>query len=611
MKKSFYLIPAFALALASCSSDAPILEDETYDGPLQTNYLTVNISDTGIMQTRAGGDGEATDYEDGIGTENKVDEIRFYFFDKFKKSVKVSNATGTLLNYLDWNSNDEDGGPSTTNPSDEEKPNIEKIVTTKLVIRTPQGDRLPKYVVAVINPNADVKSLSFSDLDEFNASTAKFNATADGTFVMSNSVYLDNNEVMNAVDVEDYIKPDQTDATNNPAIIHVERANSKIRLSIADALTNSADNKQLSDGTVLYYTGVENTSGAENEKIYVKLHGWNVVSTPTKSYVTKNIEPTWTSTDLFYSDFWNWNSTLKKRSFWAINPSLNYGEDLPAYNNAVIDYYYGNYDDMIAVNGFKTPAEDSQDPLNYTYVMENAALSAANPATAHPSQLVIAAELVNENGETVEIAEWGTNHYTVSGLLTNLANYADIYQIVTTGEDGGETTTEYNKIGPEYFKFVAAEALPSIEGFNNADYTTEGRYQSYIQLDEDKVQAAGLKLTNSIDGQEMDPSALNELLAKNVLPAKIWTGGKTYFYFTIQHLGDVNEREETSPAYYGVVRNHIYDSEIITLKGLGTPVFEGNRVIIPEKPEKDEMYLAAKINVLSWRLVKKQISLEW
>lgn len=602
MKKSFFLIPAFALALASCSSEAPILEDETYDGPLQTNYLTVNISDTGIMQTRAASDGEATDYEDGTTTENDVKGVRFYFFDAFGKAVRVSNALGTLNYYLDWD-------PSQIETDDkfnaEEKPNEEKRLTAQLIIKTPDGDRLPTSVAAVINPTDDVKSATITDISSLNNLVKNFSITTTSggetsPFVMSNSVYAKDGETIDVVGVEGHIESTSTAAIDNPITLHVERVNAKVRLTLDSQLTSEGKGKEITgdDGSTftIYDTGVENTSGDSNSKIYVKFIGWNVTCEPTKSRVMKLIDPTWTNVGIFGQDVWNWTSNSLHRSFWAKNPTLNYivKEDDKTFDLANSDYKYGAFDHAQAIKEFDTD--------HFTYTQENA--SDNDGAPAHPTKVIIAAQLVDENGNDITLAEWGTNHYTVDGLLNNLASLANIYSITETQGDDGTKSTKHTKIDGTYFKFVSAQEAGK---YNASD---KGRYYAYIQLDPEKIK--DLQLTDSPTGVAKDPSELNQALL-NIDPAKVWKTGHTYYYFDIAHLGVTPTEEATTvyPGSFGVVRNHIYEACITSLAGLGTPVFNDDEVIVPEKPEKDQSFIAAQIHILSWRLVKKNIDLSW
>lgn len=84
--------------------------------------------------------------------------------------------------------------------------------------------------------------------------------------------------------------------------------------------------------------------------------------------------------------------------------------------------------------------------------------------------------------------------------------------------------------------------------------------------------------------------------------AKVWKDGYTYYYFDINHFGDK----------IGVVRNHIYDADIQTLAGLGTPVYNPDEIIYPEKPvDTDDSFIAARINILSWRVVNSDININW
>ena len=84
----------------------------------------------------------------------------------------------------------------------------------------------------------------------------------------------------------------------------------------------------------------------------------------------------------------------------------------------------------------------------------------------------------------------------------------------------------------------------------------------------------------------------------------MWTNGFTYYYFDIKHLG-------TSVGEYGVVRNHVYKSVVDGLTGLGTPVYNPDEVIYPEKPGDEDTFLAAQIKILSWRIVNGQYKLDW
>lgn len=88
--------------------------------------------------------------------------------------------------------------------------------------------------------------------------------------------------------------------------------------------------------------------------------------------------------------------------------------------------------------------------------------------------------------------------------------------------------------------------------------------------------------------------------------ADVRADGSTYYFIPISHLGS-----DASIAQYGIVRNHVYKITVDDMQGFGTPVVNKDAEIIPTKPENEATYLAAKIKVLSWRVVKQDADLDY
>ena len=111
-------------------------------------------------------------------------------------------------------------------------------------------------------------------------------------------------------------------------------------------------------------------------------------------------------------------------------------------------------------------------------------------------------------------------------------------------------------------------------------------------------------------GTSLDASALNAIF-ENVQPAKIWAAGG-YYYVDIEHHaisvveGEGEDAVTVKKSEKALVRNHLYDIKITALSGLGTPVYDPDKIITPEKPDTDLSYIAAKINVLAWRVVSQE-----
>ncbi|MBP3496755.1 MAG: Mfa1 fimbrilin C-terminal domain-containing protein, partial [Alistipes sp.] len=109
----------------------------------------------------------------------------------------------------------------------------------------------------------------------------------------------------------------------------------------------------------------------------------------------------------------------------------------------------------------------------------------------------------------------------------------------------------------------------------------------------------------SFDGNNYTPVAdVNGELAK-IEPAKVWKNGQAYYYTDVKHLGS-----EGTVGEYGIVRNHSYKVNVSAVKGWGTPVYDPNYSVDPIKPTDKETYIAAEINVLSWRVVSNDAVLE-
>jgi hypothetical protein len=125
----------------------------------------------------------------------------------------------------------------------------------------------------------------------------------------------------------------------------------------------------------------------------------------------------------------------------------------------------------------------------------------------------------------------------------------------------------------------------------------EKEYEVYIQLKDD---TKTWYKRNGSDFAVITCADLNDELKRIICEALLYDDGQTYYFTDIKHLGDT----------YGVVRNHIYDININSITGLGTPVVSGDPVInTPEVPKDNATYVAAQINILSWRLITNDVNL--
>lgn len=633
--KRVLLISAMALLLASCvkeAGDVPGGNDPSVTAV--TNYLTVNLVAANRVGTRA--TTSATDpdnYTDGEETESQVEMIRFFFFDGNGNAVGAWKLSGNggYESFVDWRPTagdiDNNGDPDHT---------VSTILSATLGIH---ATTQPALVLAVINPSQNVLALGTGNvtgdvkgpnLSMIREALADFNTsgqTGAGTFVMSNSVFVDNdNTVVDAVALKsENFTHDIAEAQANPVTIFVERVLARLDLSIGLTPAGTVTNE---DGTtsVIYSTkkpdaatgpvdpdapgqvdepgdsGNTGDSGEESEgkylvdgeevSIYVKLLGWNITATPDKSRLVKSISNTWTTADLFgTSNPLNlWNTPDYHRSFWAINPDADdYGYRYGMFNKNTNS---GNAQPAAAL---PVPAAGESSTV---YLHENAAVSADDPAASTPSQVIIAAQLVDKEGNPFDLAEWAYKKYRLGSLKTlfvgttlkNLwkkstsATGATNYDSIAS-DDLTFTPTEpaEDGSGSYYVKVVLAEPA---EGAPEIEWQFKGDDGSYTPMTEEEVNAYIFDRINRV---------------------MVWTKGYTYYFFDIRHLGDLGK-----PGYLGVVRNHLYKATVKSLTGLGTPVYDpDNEVIYPEKPEYDESLVTAEVKVLQWRIVTQEYDLSW
>lgn len=594
MKKSILLLAATGLFLGACSTD----QGNDMNGNEENtsrNFLSVSLVASNIS-TRAQYDasypGNPGNYLDGEAYENNVNTIRFFFFNSDGSAAPVYKlgSTDNYLSYIDWTPASGDySGP-------EHGETVEKVINATLGISKPSDASLPTMVLAILNPETSVTSLQGNP----NLSTLRqvisdyYTNLHYNNFVITNSVYVDNDG--NTVDATPIASTcygsTEAQAAENPLIIYVERVLARLDFSV------SAPYVTLPDGSTVYatsntdYSLNDENNQTQNQNIYVKFYGWNVTTTTSDSRLVKNINPSWPIDNLFGELNQPWSVAGYHRSYWAINPQAN-----------MFTYHYGNF------NGTPDPSSENyqvatanQFPASgaysTVYMQENAAAyetSDTGAGPTNPTQVIMAGQLVNGQGQPVSMARWANRYYTMEGVMNALANSLDLYQVTT--HNG---TTSYTKIQPSQLQFVTAHEIYGDKLPNNVS-----AYYVYAQLNNE---AANLTWQegNAAGTPPLSVTEANQYIINRTNYVMAWEKGLTYYFFDIRHLG-----AEGYPGYYGVVRNHIYAANLKGIAGLGTPVYKPDEIIIPEKPEDDNAVLSAEVKILSWRIVSQDYSVSW
>lgn len=550
MKLSGFLVGTLACTLfAACSNEEnSAINSGQEEG--QLSYVAVNIVNANPTGSRV----EGGKYEDGKGPENTITKARFYLFNASGNpyTVTTNEAPGAVAatNYVDITTLEDQG---------KDEPNVESIKKGVLVFKGTTTE-LPTSIVAVLNPPATLTgSKSLSDLQ-----TAIADYSSTTSFVMSNSVYASEGTEVVATDIVGKVAQSQPDAEANPVDIYVERVLAKVRVTFSNA-DKENQYKVSEDG---------------EPAVYAKILGWAVTRTADKSNLLKDIDPTWDNTTLGFT----WNDEPFHRSYWATTPAT-----------VTLD----KKSETEIINDQKpTTPEGATNISVQRYCQEN------TKADEH-TEVVVVAQLVNEEGNPNPIYKYfGEEHDSEKDILTLIANkYNNVYYTRTGGTSlsGGGTEYKYESfITPDNIHFEAT--TPETGGED---------YEAIAQLDDDALNGVTIYIENPEYNGENEKyieltnaeATINEELAKN--PAQIAKEGYVYYYTPIKHLGTTGSTGE-----YGVVRNHIYDVTITDIKGYGTPIFDPDKDIDTTHPSNEEVYIAASINVLSWRVVSSDVTLE-
>lgn len=566
------------LALSACSSENDGLDNGGSNAKGESRFMSVEISSP---LTRANG------YEEGADVENKIASLRFYFFDKDGNAVTVNSASG--VNYVNATSIVEDG---------KDMDNVELKLKATVVINTQNGDNANvNSILAVANyENASLGTSSLG-LNALKEKVAAYTASTDNNFLMTSSTYAgaDGPTCVAAVKPENLCSSEAA-ALANPVRIYIERLVAKTRLNTAWTNAMSTVDATL-DGTP-YKAVLLKTSAGENimsggKQVYVIFKGWNLTGTADKSYLLKNINTpaAWTLGG------WEWNNSGLNRSFWAMNPSgLTLGHVSYAQANLALGadskaYCYEN-----AADNFSDGTKTAYEPAS---------------AISNRTQAIMAAVLVTvENGvaTVLDLATWGGVTTTEDGVKALMLNQIASEIFYETTAEGASSRT-FLPISSNMVKFVTATDA----GLANSSTEESKRYLCYLQVADGYTSTLFYKssVKNATDdagilaSKYADTDAVNTVL-ETVPGAKVWKSGMTYYYTDLKHLGNT-----ATTGLYGVVRNHVYDVKLNTVYGLGTPVYKPEEVIIPQKPKDDDTFIAAQIDVLSWRVVNNNVDLTW
>lgn len=527
--------------LGACSSDAP--DSSGNEVGNGEKYIAIQLCN--VSNTRAE---ERGPFEDGVGTENDLTAKNTYFF-FFDEDGKPYTMEGT---------SQINGTASNTNVVQPQAIGTETTDGTQvtsagvLVLGKPSEGYIggqPEYVICLANPGANFELAKVANMtiEEFGQKLSSDVNSDSSVFTMINSTYIDkidgNDVVIFATSCKGKFKSSAVEAQNDAVQIYIERLLAKVRVSnLENVVVKDKDNNNAKFDIFKLDNG--NVVKESDVELSVNLLGWQLYSATNKAYLAKNLKK---DNDIIDDPFSNWNNANYHRSYWELTSEIEATDSYNIYpEEDNTDFQYGSF----SIAEGKSRNEVYTFPNTYYSEKPESTSDRSTKATA-----IVVKGQVNKNNTAIDLVFWGGAYY-----------YLDA------------------------FKQTVADTYNTYKDDNAASISA-----SDVVLDQNKDE-------NAIANTWIVKVGNNTLSDfKNI---KYWKNGYTSYFINIEHAKYTNDENE-EVTVYGVVRNHIYDTTIEKVIGLGVP---GNDPVNP-KDEK-ETYLAARINVLNWRVVSNKVTLE-
>lgn len=560
-----------ALMMTACASDKDEIGGGTKPGS-DPQYLAVNIVNVGATPTT-----RAAEYENGTAEESAITKVRFYFFNGDGSPYLIKNPGGTGVtggedkNWLE--ASPADDTPTSGTPSQ-----IEKITQTVLVINGVQA-AAPAAIVAVVNPGTveattlqnekggDVMRLSELRYSAVGSQFYKKDATGKvSDFVMSNSVYVNAGEDVCASLVAGHVTTSAETAKAKPVDLYVERVVAKV--------TADVDNEAFEHGNGTNWEtnkyGTKNPVGKSGDyDVYAVIEGWGLANENGKAEIEKQVNKTWADGTLGFTP---WTTSDYHRCFWEKSVGFDAGTG-------------GNQPVNPTFNQLKAKMQD------VLYTLPNTPESkVTNLKDNDLTKFAVAATLKYKdaagNWHNAEICRY--NGVSILGIDNLKRQVALTFSQYYTSTDA----TNYTQLSKDDIDFK----------------DPDGTMQQYLVTPTLANAPAGTKYyTKSTTGTTptfTEVPKAKVLAAIEADKAEIRREGRAYYYVPIKHLGEPGELAE-----YGIVRNHFYKITLAGIKGFGTPVYDPAKVVVPAVPTYQDTYLAARVQVLQWRVVTQSASL--
>lgn len=579
--KTGKLISIALLSLAMACSKENVTSNQ--GGSDANQYMAVDIAMSVGSSTKA-----PSDYRDGSEAESTVNVKNsiFLFYDaygNFLTSGVISATEGSV---------DENGNLKLT--TNNQSGYVEK--ESKAVIVLGPTRLRPALVLAVLNyDNCDaLRNLSLADahtqMDKREISTEA------GKFTMTNSVYVDRKNIVNATPIAaSSVKETKEEALKTPVQIYVEREVAKVNMKAKDGL------KQTAEGKICFEApNAESVLDGVKVSARIVVDGWAANAFNTTSYLVKDVPTSW----LVTNPFANWYDEAAKRTFWAQDPNYSGSEEY-VFGRTPEDEP-GTYKNVKYLS-WNDAAKNKVDSYNYMYenTTDKASARVNGGELANVPTILIAAHVETAKTgaawERQDIYKFGGLFYTDESLRNYAAEQilkGKLHWEYTTAEGSKTASVEPKQIDATFVANVAdnsgsvkvkvAKITAPAEG---AKLMKEGEPASVIES------ANWAKTVEDIlNGENGFNIAKKELVC--------FKNGMCYYQVPIKH------NQAAEDVAYGTVRNHIYELTLSKIAKIGNPVFNPEEKLVLIPGEEKNYYVSAELKVLKWRVITQDVVIE-
>lgn len=580
MKKG-KLISIALLSLAVACSKENVTSNQ--GGSDANQYMAVDIAMSVGSSTKA-----PADYRDGSEAESTVNVKNsiFLFYDaygNFLTSGVISATDGSV---------DENGNLKLT--TNNQSGYVEK--ESKAVIVLDPTRLRPALVLAVLNYNQCDALRNLSLADAHSKVDNNEISTEAGKFTMTNSVYVDGNNVVNATPIAaSSVKETKEEALKTPVQIYVEREVAKVNMKAKDGL------KKTADGKICFETpNAESVLDGVKVSARIVVDGWAANAFNTTSYLVKEVPTSW----LVSNPFANWYDEAAKRTFWAQDPNYTGSEE----------YIFGRTPEgepgtykNVKYLSWNDATQNKVDSYNYMYenTTDKASARVNGGELANVPTILIAAHVETAKTgaawERQDIYKFGGLFYTDESLR----NYA-AEQILKGKLYWEYTTTEGLK---------KASVLPDQVKAKFVANVVDNSGSVKVEVEALTAPAEGAKLMKEGEPASVIESAnwaktvediLNGENGFNIAKKELvcFKNGMCYYQVPIRH------NQTAEDVAYGTVRNHIYELTLSKIAKIGNPVFDPEEKLVLIPGEEKNYYVSAELKVLKWRVITQDVVIE-